>query len=267
MPTSRPDNTYRLVVFHAPENPRAVRDLLCSVTGDHPTDAAQWVARTPGIWARPLAEGEVRELLDGLFQLKVPAEARRIDTLPNLFPPRTIHEAACRPEGIRITGLRGEPTHWIPWDKVELIHVAQIEQGDDVRDADWSSNLMDGIRALTHRPGRLSKRSSRTVKEPRPPIGEVQIVRKEPRLAFRIAENSMNYGYLKDRLQLSVAANFRLLVNDLVENATSAYLTHATRAFLDGQPRLFESPQAMLEDTTLQLLWSWYRRDRDRRDG
>ncbi|MFO0958325.1 MAG: hypothetical protein U0800_13000 [Isosphaeraceae bacterium] len=264
MPTVPPDPTYRLVIFHAPDDPRAVRELLCAVTGDHPTDAAQWVARAPGIWARPLAEGEVRELLDGLYKLGVAAEARRIDTLPNLSPPRTIHEAACLPEGLRITGLRGEPIHWIPWDKVELIHVGQIEQDDEAREADWSSNLMDGLRALSHRPGRIGPRTGRTVKEPRPPVGEAQVVRGEPRLAFRIAENSMNYGYLKGRLQPTAAANFRLLVNDLVELAADAYLTPATDDFLDGKPRLFESPQEMLGDTTLQLLWSWYRRDRDR---
>lgn len=267
MPTAKPDNTYRLVVFQAPDDPRAVRDLLSAVTGDHPTDAAQWVARTPGIWARPLAEGEVRELLDGLYQLGVAAEARRIDTVPNLFPPRTVHEAACLPEGLRITGLRGEPTHWVPWNKVELVHVAQIEQNDEVREADWSSNWMDGIRALTHRPGRPSPRSGRLVKEPRPPVGEVQVVRKGPCLAFRIAENAMSYAYLKDRLQPTVAANFRLLVHDLVEQATDAYLTRATREFLDGQPRSFDSAQEMLADTTLQLLWSWYRRDRAEQTG
>jgi hypothetical protein len=59
-------NDYRLVIFEEPDDPLAVRDLLCGVTGIHPTDAMQWVARTPGIWPRPLAEGETRELLDGL---------------------------------------------------------------------------------------------------------------------------------------------------------------------------------------------------------
>src|SRR5690349_20348724 len=114
-------NDYRLVVFETPENPQDVRDLLCSVTGFHPTDAMLWVARAPGVWPRPLAEGEVRELLDGLFELGVPAEAWRADLLPSLSPPRTIHDAACLPEGLRIKGLRGEPIHWVPWETIELI--------------------------------------------------------------------------------------------------------------------------------------------------
>ena len=70
------DDTYRLVVFEAPEDPEAVRDLLCEVTGSHPTDAMQWVARAPGIWRQPLREEQARALLDGLYKLGVPAEAR-----------------------------------------------------------------------------------------------------------------------------------------------------------------------------------------------
>lgn len=270
MATPKPDNTYRLVLFDAPDDPKAVRDLLCAVTGDHPTDAAQWVARAPGIWARPLAEGEVRELLDGLYELGVAGEAWRMDTLPKLFPPRTVHEAACLPEGLRITGLRGEPTHWIPWEKIELIHAGRIAQEDDVREVgalDWSSAFKDGVRALTHRPGRLPPRSSRARITPRPPVGEVHVVRQDPRVAFRIVENEMNYGYLGDRLRTAAVENFPIVLADLVARATAAYVTALTTELLGGgdpDASQFDSPQEMLHDTTLKLLWSWYRRDRDR---
>ena len=40
----KPDNTYRLVVFEPVDDPEAVRDLFCRVTGITP-DAMQWVAR------------------------------------------------------------------------------------------------------------------------------------------------------------------------------------------------------------------------------
>lgn len=266
---SRPDNTYRLVLFVAPADPKAVRDLLCKVTGDHPTDAAQWVARAPGIWARPLAEGEVRELLDGLFELGIAAEAWRVDAIPNLIPPRTVHEAACLPQGLRISGLRGEPTHWIPWDKVELIHAAKVLVEDEVRDAgsiNWSGRLMDGVRALTHRPGRLPLRSARQERYPRPPVGELHIVRKDPRVAFRFVEGEMNYAYLGDRLRPSASENFPLFLGDVIGHSTAAYVTRSTEQLLaNGDPDeyLCDSSPAMLQETTLKLLWSWYRRDRE----
>src|SRR5258705_89698 len=68
---------YRLVVFEAVDDPQGVRDLFCKVTGIHPTDALQWVARVPGVWPRPLTEAETRTLLDGLYEYGVPAEAWR----------------------------------------------------------------------------------------------------------------------------------------------------------------------------------------------
>ena len=49
-------------------SPQELRDLVCRVTGMHPTDAVQWLARAPGTWPQPLEEPEVRKLLDGLYE-------------------------------------------------------------------------------------------------------------------------------------------------------------------------------------------------------
>ena len=114
MPDTSP--LYRLVIFDAIEDPQELREMVCGVTGMHPTDAVQWLARAPGVWPRPLEEPEVRKLLDGLYEFGVAAEAWRTDQFPELSPARTVHRAACLDEGFRIEGLRGEPTHWVPWD-------------------------------------------------------------------------------------------------------------------------------------------------------
>jgi hypothetical protein len=263
-----PDNTYRLVIFDRPENPQAVRDLLCGVTGDHPTDAMQWVARTPGIWSRPIAEGEVRELLDGLFDLGVAAEAWRMDKLPQLIPPRTIHKAACLPEGLRIQGLRGEPIHWTPWRKVELIAAGRIDQEDEFRDVSppsWVSAVSSGLRAIVGTPFSAARRR-RAMRVPRDPVGEVVIVRKDPRIAFRVVENAMNYAYLGDRIRPTASENFPLFLADVCARADDAYVCPSTQALLgEGDPAdsEFLTSQALLDYATHRLLWSWYRRDRD----
>src|SRR5271165_1830429 len=135
---------YRLVVFEAVDDPQAVRDLFCTVAGTHPTDAMQWIARLPGVWAKPLEETDTRKLLDGLYELGVPAEAWRTDQFPDLVPPRTIHDAACLGEGFRVKGLRGEPTHWVPWDKIELISAGRVGVDDEFRAVSpplWTSAL------------------------------------------------------------------------------------------------------------------------------
>ena len=148
MPTTTPQ--YRLVIFDVIDEPLELRDLVCRATGMHPTDAILWIARTPGVWPRPLPEDQTRALLDGLYDLQVAAEARRTDRFPDLSPVRTIHDAACLDGGLRIKGLRGEPTHWVPWDKIDLISAARIEADDEYRGTSpppWTSALSMGLRA------------------------------------------------------------------------------------------------------------------------
>jgi hypothetical protein len=276
---AQPSPIYRLVVFDevdADELP-AVRELFCRVTGMHPTDATQWIARTPGIWPRPLPVGQTRKLLDGLYDLQVAAEAWRADQLPELSPPRTIHDAACLEGGLRIKGLRGEPTHWVPWDKVELVSAGRIEAEDEYRGAaapSWTSALTIGIQALVHRPGKSPARRARALRVPRNPVGEIVVVRRDPRIAFRIVENQMNYAALGDRLRPSAGENFPIFLADLCAHATAAgaTLTPPTRAMLQGDgadpdESEFPSSQSLLDYSTHRLLWSWYSRDRDAHRG
>lgn len=263
---------YRLVVFDELDDPHKVRDLFAEVTGAHPTDAMQWVSRVPGLWPKLLDENQTRRLLDGLYELEVAAEAWRTDAFPDISRPRTIHEAACLDGGFRVTGLRGEPTHWVPWDRIELVAAGRIAAEDEFRDVTppgWINALSTGFRAAMGKAPRAA-RKSRAMRVPRDPIGEVLIVRREPRLCFRIVETQMNFSYLGDRLDQSAAENFPKLVADLRRLATSAYVTQTTLDLLDGaDPDLYEfaSSQALLDYATLRLLWSWYRRDRDAKDG
>jgi hypothetical protein len=102
---------------------------------------------------------------------------------------------------------------------------------------------------------------------PRDPVGEVIIVRRDPLLAFRIVEGQMNYAYLGERLKTAASENFPVLVADLVARSDEAYITPSTYSLLEQGTRDehgFPSSQALLDYATHRLLWSWYRRDRDR---
>jgi hypothetical protein len=265
---SKTPHQYRLVIFEAIDEPVELRDLVCRVTGMHPTDAVQWLARAPGTWPQPLDETVVRGLLDGLYEAGVAAEAWRTDLFPDLNPPRTIHRAACMKEGFRIEGLRGEPTHWVPWDRIELICAGRISAEDEFRHVQsprWPSTVVSGIRALALMKPQPTSRHARASRVPRDPVGEVLIVRREPRIAFRVIENQMNYAYLGERLSQSAADNFPVFVADLCARADAAYITPSTRSLMDRREpgeHEFPSSQALLDHATHRLLWSWYRRDR-----
>jgi hypothetical protein len=236
----------------------------------HPTDVVQWLARAPGVWPRPLEEETVRKLLDGLYEFGVAAEAWRSDQFPELSPARTVHRAACLDEGLRIEGIRGEPTHWVPWDRVEMICAGKVNLDDEFRDVKsprWPSTVVAGIRALALRKPRPLDRHSRASRIPHDPVGEVLIIRKDPRIAFRIVENQMNYAYLGKRLAASASENFPIVLADLCARAEQAFLTPSTRSLLQhGDPAdfRFSSSQALLDYATHRLLWSWYRRDGER---
>jgi hypothetical protein len=98
----------------------------------------------------------------------------------------------------------------------------------------------------------------------RDPVGEVLIIRRDPRIAFRVVENQMNYSYLGSRLKGSAMENFPIFLADLYARADGAFLTASTRALMEHRdPREYEFPssQALLDYATHRLLWSWYRRD------
>jgi hypothetical protein len=260
---------YRLVIFQAIDEPQELRDLVCRVTEMHPTDAVQWLARAPGTWPQPLEESEVRRLLEGLFEAGIAAEAWRTDQFPELNPSRTVHRAACLPEGFRVEGLRGEPTHWVPWERIELICAGRIGVEDEFRHVQsprWPSMVVAGVRALAFMKPKPSSRLARASRIPRDPVGEVIVVRRDPRVAFRAVETQMNYAYLGKRQSHSAAENFPIFVADLCARADTAYITASTRSLLERKEtgeHEFPSSQALLDYATHRLLWSWYRRDRD----
>ena len=263
---------YRLVVFDELETPHAVRDLFVAVTGVHPTDAMQWIARVPGVWPKPLDEAMTRSLLDGLFELEVAAEAWRLDAFPDLGLPRTVHVGACEDGGFRANGLRGEPTHWVPWDKLELISAGLIDAEDEFRNVSppsWLTAINSGARLLLGRnPAR--PRRARAMRVPRDPVPEVLLVRRDPRVTLKIVASQMSYAYLGDRLRMSSVENFPVFLADLCSRATAAYLTQPTRDMLDGsvsENDVFPDSQALLDFSVHRLLWSWYRRDGEAKLG
>ena len=149
MPTT--PTRYRLVIFDSIDDPQTLRDLICGVTGMHPTDAVQWLARAPG----RLAAGPGRDRGSQIARraLRSRGRGRGLARRPvsRAEPGPHSPQAACLSDGFRIEGLRGEPTHWVPWDRVEMICAGRIAADDEFRkdpSPRWPSPVVAGIRAL-----------------------------------------------------------------------------------------------------------------------
>ncbi len=230
MPTT--PTRYRLVIFDSIDDPQTLRDLICGVTGMHPTDAVQWLARP-----RRLAAGPGRErgsqIARRALRSRGCGRSLATDQFPELSPARTVHKAACLNDGFRIEGLRGEPTHWVPWDRIEMICAGRIAFDDEFRrdpSPRWPSPVVAGIRALALMKPSPAGRRIRAQRVIHDPVCEVLIVRRDPRISFRVVENQMNYAYLGEKLSQSAAENFPVFLADLCARAENAYLPPSTRA-------------------------------------
>ena len=125
-------------------------------TTGHTSDRRGAVAGAgPRRVAPAVDEATTRSLLDGLFELRSPPRPGESTRSPSSARPRTVHSGlrARRADSASL-GLRTEPTHWVPWDRFELVSAGLIEAEDEFRDVSapgWISGINSGTRLLTGR--------------------------------------------------------------------------------------------------------------------
>jgi hypothetical protein len=240
------------------------RQLLRALVGEHldmeRADATRLAAHAPGVLARPLTNTQADRLVEALTNVGIVAEAWPVDRIPDLSEPRTMHKLICRVDGLEAFGLRGEPSHWLPWEHVELLSLGVLPRGS--RDLSLSAPAWVTAAAAVVRPLLLGGPRSRPrrVRRREPVAPELWIIRARPLLVLRVQQDRMSYEYLGDRLQPSSGANFRVFLDDLVRSVPGAGLTPALQSFLNyDRPGhyFFSSAQQLMEYTTWQLLLRW----------
>jgi hypothetical protein len=254
---------YRLIIFEHRLDPHIFRDILADKLSLHLTDAMRLVSHAPGVIPFAVSRADGRRVGAKLASVGVSVGVWPVSELPDLSGPRIVHKLEFRPDGFETFGLRGEPYHWVPWELVELLSVGEFpHEGREhaLTGPTWLSPSVGAVRAVVlgyRRSGTQARKQSESS------MPELWIVRRRPVQAIRVQQDRMNYECLADQREPSTRANFRRLIEAVIERSLQATTTPATRSYLaydrPGE-HFFSSAQDFMEYTTWQLLLRW--RDR-----
>jgi hypothetical protein len=240
-----PPSAYRVVIYAAPDDACTLRDLLVARLNMHPTDAMIQAQRAPGILPAPLTQDVAQQIAAVVNDSGLHAEAVPEREIPAFEHAEAVHHARCVDNGFEIIELHGQAEVTVPWSEIELISVGQVPQEEDRHFVTHelitaASSTMPTECVVTHLPGL-----------------ELWLIRREPQQAFRIDHTRMNYEYLGPEKNDSATHNFRLLLEELLRRAPRAYVTPATRSFVEHGPLSkwqFESSDDLREYTAFHLL-------------
>lgn len=248
-----PPGDYRVVVYAAPDDPDALKQLLVEQLGMTGIDAQIQIHALPGILLPLLERGLAERLVGRIEELGLAAGVIHRDHVPHLEHPRPLHHARCTESGVDIIDLHGKAQEHIAWADVELISMGFVPME---KSRYFSGASLGAAMTAPHYEQSMKEFQSRGGTE-------LWLVRRDPEVAYRLNHQEMNYEYLAERMTDSATGNFRLFLEDLVAHANDAYVTPATRAFLGhGSLRQYAfDSQVELQHSTLFHLMMKHRID------
>jgi hypothetical protein len=213
-----------------------VATILVQSGGLVQADATRLARQARGILMENLSEAEARQIGQALVEQGLAVFGVRQTDLPELSHPEPLHNADCRSEGFVTQDQFGHQTRHA-WSEIAVIACGRWrETQEKLERVSTSSGAADvAMVALVGVPG-LALGTSTTIRhrtvESRPLV--VDLFLREPPGHYRIDSQHFNYDYLGDRREPGSAANFRLLVNDLLTHATQSRVNDAARAAAAG---------------------------------
>ncbi|MGQ0633809.1 MAG: hypothetical protein ACT4QC_04300 [Planctomycetaceae bacterium] len=241
------ENSYRVAVFGAPDDADSLGRVLERSLGLHATDANIRARSAPGIFPERLSRDAAERLTAAIAEIGLQAQAISEAELPSLDKAVVVHHARCDDAGLTVFELHGRPEAQIAWGNVDVVSVGQVPQ-ETARH--YVEAVSTSIKAARHT-------AKVAVDKPLSPGPEAWIITSRPYQVFRVDHKRMNYEYLGERMSDSATANFRLFIDDVVARAPQAYLTPATRAWLESgsvEDYSFSSTDDLKRYTVLHLL-------------
>lgn len=216
---------YRIAVFTIPEDRSELAELLVEHLSLLPTDGAIQARNLPGVITGEFPGDTAERAVRALAAAGLQAQAVPADAVPHLHPFEVPHHLRWPAEALEICGLSGEVESRIPWGHVDLISVGQVPLDSSRHHTDRQTTVVAAGRH--HVPeGDSNARLS--------PGPEAWIVCSQPDRVLKLDHKKLNYEHLGVNKSESATANFRHFLVELVERASTAYLTPATVAFLAG---------------------------------
>jgi hypothetical protein len=216
---------YRIAAFSVPGDMESLEEILTGLPEMDRLTALQTARSLPGIIpgcvSREIAEEVVERLAAaGLKAIAVPASE-----IPDLLHVQRPHRINVSDDALETTDSRARIQGW-SWQNVAVISVGVVP-----------STAPSGFRSLPLVASGSSHRSwNSSIKVSPRHRPEVWIVLRNGQPAICIASDEVSYEYLADRIAPSSAANFRLLVEDLIQHSPTAWLTPSTIAFREHRP-------------------------------
>lgn len=216
---------YRIAAFSVPGDLDSLEQILTELPEMDRLTAGQTARSLPGIIPGCCSQELAERIVERLSEVGLKAIAVRASEVPDLMHVQRPHRVNITRESLETTDSRGRTQAW-DWQDVAVISVGVVP-----------STAPSGYRSMPLMASGSSHRSWNSSMKVNPRHRpEVWVVMRTGHPAICIASDEVSYEYLGERIAPSSAANFRLLVEDLVLHSPIAWLTPSTIAFTEHQP-------------------------------
>ena len=239
--------TYAVVQLDlAPPSVEALRQAFSQTQTLRPQDAASVARDAFGILAQRLSAPEALTLCGVLKELGVATDVVDEHELPELPQAKLVSRIDCLDVGLVLYDALGRQTI-VDWGRVVLVCAGKVGLIDLVsQEAQYfAANDGDGYAMV--------RRNSRYAEKARTHL-LLDIFLQGPE-RYRADAAKLRYDYLGPRRKGTAAANFDLLVADLVGRATRAVPNHGAEAVRAGRGFAYPSRKAF-EKETIWRLWN-----------
>ena len=220
--THNASGNFHVVVLTAVPDPEQLADRLMVLPGMDRATAKMQSRLMPGIIPYAYEQQVAMGMASDIKELGANAFAVAATDLPNLIHAHQTHHVKIHSAALEAIDT-SDKSQMCRWDQISVISVGVLA-------SDSPSRFRAAPTIANGSSHKIWNEGKKIGGKPRP---EALLILSDGQPAISMASDEMNYEDLGDRITTASAANFRLLLQQIVTHATSAWLTPSTLAFLE----------------------------------